>query len=84
MYISKKTDVIFAHILRYKDMILLITLEFCFNEKQNIFGIVDFQITITLNCLDGPAVDHYLLAWNIMCWAYRDMIKGDRPIYLSW
>jgi len=62
-------------------MILLITLEFCYHEKQNIFGVVDIQISMTLNCLVSPVVEHNLLAQNITCQVYRDTIKGDRPIY---
>ena len=53
-------------------------------QEIKYLGIVDIQINITLNCLDSPVVEHNLLAQNITCQAYRDMIKGDRPIYLAW
>jgi len=46
--------------------------------------IVDIQIKVTLNCLDSPVIEHNLLAQNITYRAYRDTIKGDRPIYLAW
>jgi hypothetical protein len=45
---------------------------------------VDIPITIMLNCLDSPVVEHNLLAQNITCWAYTDTINADRPIYLAW